>query len=243
MSIPVFLKSSAAPLPELTGGMRYIVAQDGNYLERRTGLFHSSVRVEKEISTLDTHAEFCHLSCPPIPRVMLRAMLGFFQAAYKKHGGEAALVLLYHLQARRYRWWCPPQKVAMSWRWDRYEAADWVQFNPPFELPEGYAHFGDAHSHHGSPTPSSVDRDNEQYHDGLHLIIGNITRDKPTWHLDFCIDGQRFTFLPPALIESLPPPPYLTPPATWMNRIVMEYDPSLGPYNGAGNDNNGRSRR
>lgn len=243
MSIPVLLKSPEAPLPELPAGMRYVVARDGTYLERRSGVFHSSVRVEPQIPMLDTHAEFCRVACPPIPRIMLREMLGFFRAAYQKHGGEAALVLLYHPQSRRYRWWCPPQKVAMSWCWDRYEAGDWVQFDPPAELPEGYIHFGDAHSHHGSPTPSFVDRDDEQYQDGLHLIVGNITRDQPTWHIDFCIDGQRFTLQPPLLIESLPLPPYLTPPAGWMDKIVMEYRPRYRSYNGYRNDDNGRSRR
>jgi hypothetical protein len=230
MSFDVVIKSPQQPLAELTSGLRYVVARDGTYLERRTGVFHSSVRVEPQIPMLDSHAEFCRLACPPLPRVMLRQMLGFFQAAYQKHRGEAALVLLYHPALRRYRWWCPPQRVSMVWCWDRYEASDWVQFDPPAELPEGYLHFGDAHSHHGPPIPSHMDRSDEEYQDGLHLIVGNITRDEPTWHLDFCIDGQRFTLPPPMLIESLPPPPYYTPPPAWMNKIVMEYRPRFSTY-------------
>jgi hypothetical protein len=173
---------------------------------------------------------------------MLREMLGFFRSAYQKHGGEAALVLLYHPELRRYRWWCPPQKVSMHWCWNRYEAGDWVQFDPPLELPQGYIHFGDAHSHQGSPIPSHIDRDDEQYQDGLHLIVGNIARDQPTWHIDFCIDGQRFTLEPPLLIEELPPPPYLTPPAGWMERITMDYGPRHRSYNSSRSDDD-RSRR
>ena len=172
---------------------------------------------------------------------MLRQMLGFFRAAYEKHGGEAALVLLFYPEALRYRWWCPPQTVKMTWLWNRYEASDWVQFDAPLELPEGYIHLGDAHSHHGSATPSFVDRDDERYQDGLHLIVGNITSDTPTWHIDFCIDGQRFTLQPPLLIESLPTPPYLSPPATWMARITLKHSPRYYESNGSRYD--GRDRK
>jgi hypothetical protein len=230
MSVEVLIKSAQATLPELPAGMRYIVARDGTYLERRTKTYHSSVKVKPEFPTLDHHDEFCRLACPPLPRVMLREMLGFFREAYKKHGGEAALVLLYHPEGRRYRWWCPPQQVQMHWWGNRYEAGDSVQFQPPDELPEGYIHFGDAHSHHGSPVPSFIDRDDEEYQDGLHLIIGNIAREEQTWHIDFCIDGQRFTLQPPLLIESLPPPPYLPPPAAWMEKITMHHRPRYTYY-------------
>ena len=243
MLIGVVVGSPQVPLAELPAGLRYIVARDGNYLERRNGVVHSSVRVESQIPVLDQHAEFCRLACPPIPRVMLREMLGFFRAAYEKHGGEAALVLLYHPEGRRYRWWCPPQRVAMHWCWNRYEAGDSVQFDPPLELPEGYIHFGDAHSHHGSPVPSFIDRDDEQYQDGLHLIVGNITKLQQTWHIDFCIDGQRFTLQPPLLIESLPPPPYLMPPAAWMDKITMNYRPRYtNYYSSRDDDDRGRKR-
>ena len=225
MSIEVLVKTAHEPLPELPAGMRYIVARDGTYLERRSGLFHSSVKVDPLIPMLDPHDEFCQLACPPLPRAMLRQMLGFFRAAYEKHGGEAALILLYHPEARRYRWWCPPQTVKMIWLWNRYEASDWVQFDAPLELPAGYVHLGDAHSHHGSATPSFVDRDDERYQDGLHLIVGNITGNSPTWHIDFCIDGQRFTVQPPLLIESLPPPPYLPAQARWLEQIKLQHGP------------------
>lgn len=242
MPIEVCVKQPHEPLPGLSGGLRYIVARGGTFLERRTALYHTCVHVEPTLPMLDGHEEFCRLACPPLPRTLVRVMLGFFRRAYEVHGGEAALVLLYDPVGRRYRWLCPPQTVTMHWSWDRYRASEWIQFAAPVELPPGYIQLGDAHSHLGPPTPSGMDRDDERYQDGLHLIIGDIAKAAPTWHIDFCIDGKRFTIAPPQIIAQLPPPPHLGPPRTWMERIVLQYAPR---YNAAPRsvDNSRRGKR
>jgi hypothetical protein len=240
MYVPVHIKSPAGQLPPIDEvALRYLVARDGLYLERRTTLFHSSVRVEPPIP-LPQHEEFCQLRCPKLPRMMLRQMLGFFDAAYRMHGGEAALVLLFHPERRCYRWCCPRQTIQMYKSMGKYRADDQVEFQSPLTLPEGYLHLGDAHSHHGAAVPSYIDRADENYQDGLHIIVGNIVSGRHTWHADFCIDGQRFTVPPELLIDELPRPPFLPPGQTWMQQIELKYRSSWGSSNGYGASNYGR---
>ena len=43
-----------------------------------------------------------------------------------------------------------------------WRAEDTISFQNPFDLPEGYVYFGDAHLHPGSAHPSALDVDDDQ---------------------------------------------------------------------------------
>ena len=219
MAVSIHLKLPQQALPPLDAGqMRYVVARDGVYLERSSSMYSSSVRIDGAIPLLEPHEQCCILSCSRIPTAMIRSMLGFFQHAYRLHGGEAVLVLLYHPQRRRYRWHCPVQTVEMVCSFGRLYASDSIQFENPLQLPGGYLMFGDAHSHHGAAVPSWVDRDEEAHQDGLHIIVGHIG-SRPTFHIDFSIDAMRFTVPPEDVFTSEPEPPYPSPAKLWIQRV------------------------
>ena len=100
-----YLKQPGRELPALERGeSRVIVADNGLFLERRTEMFTTCSRAGPQDLKLETHHEFCRLSCGKLPRVHHRAMLGFFQYAHGLHGGEAALILLYHLGRPKTPW-------------------------------------------------------------------------------------------------------------------------------------------
>lgn len=227
MSIPIELNLSGRKLPELEPGeMRYVIARDGVYLDRRGAFYSTSVLLKDPPAALADYPQRCVIDCAPIPTSMLAEMIGFFQAAYELHGGEAALVLLYYPDDSRFEWHCPSQTVEVHERWGKWYVSDSVEFENPLSLPLGAMAIGDAHSHEGSPHPSWVDKHDEDHLDGLHLIVGNIVRTQPTLHTDFAIDGARFRVPDRLIIEDWPEPPYPSPPAEWMDRIRIVKFPS-----------------
>ena len=88
MHIPVYLCRRGADPAELgEDGLRYVVADNGTFLVRRTAISTTSTRVSRFDLRLDDYLQFCRLHCGKIPRVLHRAMLGFFSYAHEVHGG------------------------------------------------------------------------------------------------------------------------------------------------------------
>jgi hypothetical protein len=221
MHIPTYLNRSDAALPEARDEpMRFVVAENGIFLERRSPMFSTSIRVNRQDLGLAFHDEYCRLTCGRIPRAMHRAMLSFFTCAHALHEGEAALVLLYHPQRRVFRWHCPEQVVEQYWTWSGWRAGDLIEYENPLTLPDGYVNFGDAHLHVGSPTPSAVDVRDDQ--DGLHIIVGTI-QSAPTYHVTFVMDGARFRIAPESVFEDPYCVPFRRTPGAWLNRIHVRW--------------------
>jgi hypothetical protein len=237
MHIPVYFKSDE-PLPELAlNEIRYVVADNGTFLERRTEMFATCTRINRLDLDLRAQDQFCVLHCGRLPRTMHRAMLSFFEAAHGAHGGEAALVLLYHPQRRSFRWHCPVQTIEMVRSLNGWVALDTIQFDNPLELPDGFLHFGDAHLHPGSPHPSALDIADDQ--DGLHVIVGNIDKTPPDYNIDFVVDGVRFAVRPEHVFEDPCSLPFGQPPDHWMSQIRVRRIPPLTWGGGNGSSREG----
>lgn len=227
MSFDIIMKTPGKELPPLEPGQfRYVLGRDGLSMERCTPMYTSSVKVDGPIPFLEEHPQHCQLHCGSIPSEMLQQMVGFFQAAYKMHGGEAALVLLYYPETGTFAWHCPQQKIHFYSWWGKLYVDDTVEYDNPLTLPEGAVHFGDAHSHTGPPTPSITDQNDEAHLDGLHLIVGYVGSQRPTWHLDFCMDGNRFSVPTDVIFEAIPEAPFPEPPEEWMKQIQLIYPES-----------------
>lgn len=219
MHIPVYLNQRNVDLPDPDGSpSRLIVGANGTFFERRGSMYASCARVDAHALNLAPYDEYCRLTTGKIPRTMQRAMLAFFKRAHALHGGEAALVLLYHPLRRTFRWHCPVQVIDQYWTSTGWYAGDLIEFQNPLELPGGYIHFGDAHLHVGPPTPSKTDINDDQ--DGLHIIVGNI-RSAPTYHVTFVVDRRRFQFPTEAIFDSPLCPPFGRPPRTWLGQICV----------------------
>jgi hypothetical protein len=219
MFIPTHLKQLGVALPSLPKGeSRLIVAQNGMFCERSGPFYKSCTSIEQTALPLESHDEYCTLTCGRIPRVMHRAMLGFFREAHQIHGGEAALVLLYHLQDGRFRWHCPPQTVEVTWSLGRWVVSDSIEFQNPLSLPPGWIHLGDAHLHPGAAYPSAIDVLDDQ--DGLHIIVGNVLT-RPTYHVDFVMDGRRFSLTPSQIFDDPDAKPFARAPHDWLQTIKL----------------------
>ncbi len=224
MTFEILIKTHQTELPELQPGQfRYVLGRDGLNLERSTPMYTSSVKVDGPVPFLAEHRQQCQLHCGPIPSEMLGQMVGYFRAAYELHGGEAALVLLFFPETGDFAWHCPKQTIRMYSCWGKFYPEDSVEYDNPLSLPAGAVQFGDAHSHVGPPIPSIVDQNDEAHLDGLHIIAGNIASRFPRWHIDFCIDGHRFSVPTDIIFEAVPEAPFPEPPGEWMQQIEVVY--------------------
>jgi hypothetical protein len=216
----VFVKSPGSVMSRLPEGkVRYVLAREGLYVERATSMFTTSTLLTGELPELDRHAQRCVLHTSALPAEMIALMVGFFQYASDLHGGEGALILLYHPGEDRFEWYCPHQTVKMyTWR-GRWYADDSISYENPLELSPGWVQFGDAHSHLHAAIPSHIDRADERHGDGLHLIVGYINSRHPTYNAEFVVDGRRYHMPPELIFESIPEPPYPSPPGDWIARI------------------------
>ena len=143
-------------------------------------------------------------------------MLTFFQHVHRLFGGEAALVLLYHPEHRTFRWHCPAQVVEVYCTSRGWTASDRIEFENPWQLPDGFVHLGDAHLHPYSPEPSALDLAEDQ--DGLHIIVGDIL-SQPSYHVDFVVDRVRFNVRPDSFFEDLQCTPFQQVPLNWLQQI------------------------
>jgi hypothetical protein len=217
MNMPIIMKQDRIQLPRLaTDAARVVVARNGVFVERRGPMFSTSIRMRPTDLQLDDHSQYCTLSCGRLPAPLHRVMLSFFLHAHRIHGGEAALVLLFHPGNRQYLWHCPEQTVDMHQRHDGWYVDDVIEFNNPLDLPEGYLHLGDAHLHPHSPHPSAMDKRDDQ--DGLHIIVGNITR-APEYHIDFVMDGVRFPLTAEQFFADPATRPGSRAPRLWLEQI------------------------
>lgn len=217
LDFPTHLKRKGMQLPEVKHDQaRYIVASNGKYIERNTPMYKTSVALTVADLELEPSHEYCYLRYGRMQAVMHRAMLSFFLHAHRLHRGEAALVLLYHVERRQFSWYCPDQFVDVRETKLGAWTIDEIEFENPWILPDGYRRVGDAHLHPASPHPSAQDLCDDE--DGLHIIVGNITT-KPAYNVDFVMDGRRFRLRPEQFFEQPDCEPFSQPPAAWMKRI------------------------
>lgn len=235
MAIEVITKTIGEPTPPLEEGqMRYIVASNGMYLERKSALFTTSCRVDRFPVGLESHNERCVLHCERIPPALSRTMFAFFLHAFERHGGEAVLLLLYNPEKRQFAWHCPEQTVDLIESWTgRWYPSPNIQYTDPLELPPGFILFGDSHSHAELPAYTSyVDMKDEHFKDGLHIIIGQVDRSRPDIHVDFVMDQRRFG-IEPRLIFSEPDliaSPQV--PKAWKSKIRIKRIPYRSFFHG-----------
>jgi hypothetical protein len=225
MNQDIRIKRPGEALPPLpVGGLRYVLARNGLFLERRTRLFATCTEVDRYPVGLDEHTESCRLHFGRLPRRMCRIMLGFFRRAYAMHGGEAVLLLLYHPEHRRFRWYCPRQTIEK--RQDYYGGwyTDYdIRYDEPDALPPGWVLAGDAHSHAWMPAYASyTDVAEERYKDGLHVVAGRIDRAEAELSVEFVMDQKRFRVAVEDVFSGCDLRRSGRFPAAWEERIRIE---------------------
>ncbi len=191
-NIPLYLKVDPN-MPRPADPEFYWITQDGSFLCRNHPFFESDVPTRRPVRTLAPHEAGCRLRYPKLGVAALETIVGFFDNIFQLHGSESVVLLLWDLGKKRYRLMVPDQLASV---WESYSGARSemdVRYLVPQVLPPRHLLVADIHCHGDfGAYASHTDKDDEQYRDGVHAIVGHIDKEPPTFHLEISVDGHRF---------------------------------------------------
>src|SRR5262245_24896675 len=116
MPIPLYLKTDEA-MPRPADPEFYWLTRDGAFLCRNHPFFASDVPTRRPIRALAGHQPRCELRYPKVPASTLELIVGFFGRVYELHRSEAVVLLLWDLDAQRYRVLVPDQEATVWQSW------------------------------------------------------------------------------------------------------------------------------
>jgi len=184
---PVYVLKKGTELPET--GTYYIVAKDGVFLRKDTGLIKATVKVNR-VSFLEELEPTATFNLPRVPSETLVRVLLFFRSVYRRSKSEAVVLAHYCEETRNYFLSCPNQLVT--------EASVRYKSDERFE---GHQLVGSFHSHPGfGAFHSGIDRGDEEHFDGFHVTIGRV--DQPYFNIScsLVVNNNRFLIDPEGLI-------------------------------------------
>lgn len=186
----------------------FVVARDGVYLRKQTLLGESQTKVER-IAHLPSEDEYVEYALPKVPADLMGRVVGFFRAVYRLHRTEALVLLLW--EDAGFTVHVPAQRVSGSS----------VKFTlAEDELPTGSRLAGTIHSHGAfGAFASSIDEADEAELDGLHLVVGDLDRRRPSYSAAIAIDRHRFEATLRLVLER--PRRLVEPPADWLGRVKL----------------------
>jgi hypothetical protein len=197
--------------------MYFLLARDGVYLAQRSPLYDAITRFDGTLPGLAPQQAQLHLHLPKLPQWLVECVVGFFLDVFRRYGTEA-LVVMFYAPGRGFRIRVPRQEPSRLYvgltnlggyhlRYDRCPR------------PEGFLQLGTIHSHGDLPAMHScVDEADEQYLDGLHLTVGDLTASRPSFSAAFVANGHRFTLAPEDVLAGYDRPRLPAPPQ-WLAQI------------------------
>ncbi|MBI5077369.1 hypothetical protein HZB94_03230 [Candidatus Falkowbacteria bacterium] len=187
---PIHILREKTELPK--EGIYYVVAANGIFLHKDTGLVEAFVPVSA-ISFLPELSPWARHHFPKIPAEFLARFVGFARDVFQRFQSEAVVLLYYSLTEKKYALVCPEQSsvsVKVKYRRDipltRFRQVGTIHSHPDFN------------AYH-----SSIDEADENGFDGLHITVGNI--DQPCFSVscELAINGSRFKLKPDEIIEGI----------------------------------------
>jgi len=188
----VFVNDGTQEMPN--DDILYIVSKEGIFLKKKVGLVESLTKVNK-ISILDTMGlkETASLDIPKIPIGNFAKIAEFFNEICKASRGEAITLIYFNQKTRKFKFFIPYQLISPG------------SLNYLTESFKGYDLIGDIHSHGTMGAfHSGVDDHDEQYFDGIHITLGNVSgRDNISISASLVVNGTRFMIEPQDYIEGV----------------------------------------
>ena len=208
---------AGSPALEGTSLPAFVVARDGLYLRKRSLLGLSQTKVDR-VAHLPRGKAFLDYRLPKLPSELMGQVVGFFRAVHQRQQTEAIVLLLW--QSDRFELLVPSQSatsVSVRHKLD------------PSSLPAGSRLVGTIHSHGAfSAFASATDEDDEADLDGLHVVVGDLLRRKPSFSAALVVDGHRFTARLSQVLER--PGAVLPPPDEWLARVKVAPTPRPKPW-------------
>jgi hypothetical protein len=196
----------------------FLLARHGVYLVKRSPLSEAITKFSGELPGLATQQPQLRLCIPKLPQKVLEQLVGFFLEVFQRYRTEAMAVLFY-TPAGGFRVGVPTQQVRRTYDGASTVGHYYVRYQR-YPRPARYLQLGTIHSHGDQPAMHScVDEWDEQYVDGLHIPVGDLTAPQPSFSTAFVASGQRFQ-LPPDMVLAGYACPRLPAPARWLARLT-----------------------
>jgi PRTRC genetic system protein A len=216
--IPTFFKD--AGFAEPAAPLYYLVAGNGLFLVRRTGLFTSISRASG-VAGLEEQKPELVLRFGKIPRAMMERIYGFLKWAWREWESEAILFLYYSPETGKFLLDAPPQTIFLYRRMGRWNAEGRVAYRT-LARPESYVKLGDVHSHGDLPAFFSAQDDRDDLEEGLKIVMGRMDRERPEVEVSFVAAQRRFPLRPEDVLEGFSAA--VPPPRQWIERVQCEYE-------------------
>jgi hypothetical protein len=215
---PIHLKTRPGDALPSNEACYYLLTRDGLLIGRNQPFMRSLVPAPDFPRELEGQEPFLQLAYPKVPAHLLADIVGFFWAVAVKTGAEAAVLLGY--DGRKIVPIVPEQTGTIGRGYSGRPYPIGLHYEIPVDL-DGLRIIGDFHSHAFDPAyASSIDKADERYRPGLHVVAGRVDRDPPDWHVEYVVDGTRFSLAPESVLD-LAAYPGRTMPANseWMDRL------------------------
>jgi len=186
----------------------FVVAHDGLYLRKQSLLGLSQTKVEG-VDHLPAEKEYVEYALPKVPADLMARVVGFFRAVYRLRRTEALVLLLW--RAEGFDLYVPDQQVSVASVKHRLDES---------ALSDDHRVIGSIHSHGAfGAGASSIDADDEAEFDGLHVVVGDFDRRRPSYSAAIAVDGHRFDVRPSVVLER--PRRLIEPPNDWLRRVRL----------------------
>ncbi|MFC1622384.1 hypothetical protein ACFL1Y_00090 [Patescibacteria group bacterium] len=185
---PIIFYQKGAKLPK--DGTYYIVAANGTFIHKDTGLIEAVAEVEG-VGFLNSYQPWVKHNFPLLPSFDVKKIILFFQRVCEVYDTEAIVLIHFSEETNTYLFHCPYQEVSSAN----------VDYNSE-ERFDNYQLIGDIHSHNEfTASHSPTDKEDETNFDGLHITVGNL--DQPYFSISCSLTVNQTRFLiPPAEIIS-----------------------------------------
>jgi PRTRC genetic system protein A len=214
---PVYVYEEGMDLPK--EGTYYVVAGNGAWLHKDTGIVRCFVPVE-QISILPDIVAETELQCnlPKIPARTVWRVKNFFHRVVEKHRAEAEINLYYNKTTQDYKVHIPEQIVSHGGV--QYKRVGMTHV----EGMEDYLRVGTIHSHCDfGAFHSGTDVHDENDFDGLHVTFGHNDQTVFTISASVVVNGERTKIDPLTVLEGIIP----CGKEEWytFNSVINDHDP------------------
>lgn len=198
---PVYVYEEGMELPE--EGTYYVVAGNGNWLHKDTGIVGAFVKVGdiSGLPDLDANA-WVKCTLPKIPASITKKVKTFFKEVVDLYRTEASITLYFNKDAQTYKVHVPDQQVSHGGvHYDRLQVDELCEFDKSFE---GYLRVGTIHSHCDfGAFHSGTDVGDEVDIDGVHCTFGHNDKERFTISASIVVNGNRMKVDPSTVLDGI----------------------------------------
>ena len=196
---PVYIYEEGLELP--TEGTYYLVAGNGIWLHKDTGIVRAFVPVDNVSVLEDLKAESqVGMNMPKLPANHVYKIKKFFQEVVSRHHAESATILYFNKKTGDFKVQITDQRVSHGGV--AYKRVGTTHL----EGMQDYLRVGTIHSHCDfGAFHSGTDIGDEEDFDGLHCTFGHNNKDEFTITASIVVNGNRLQVDPMTVLEGIQP--------------------------------------